>query len=190
MERRIIVLAILIAGGDLGYLTGSHAGMAMAQGLVGLEVTKDWCRSGDVIHVFRHDFDIDGSTQRPIGDPGEAVVIRKGVGGVVWDLTHDRWRWHCGEANMFSQLAGVGGGAAGSAAGRLCASVAGPGVALCPAVGYAVGQLVQGFLGNWEAARCSGATRISIDFQPDGRIVWTCYGPPRPARKEPPDHGK
>ena len=47
--------------------------------------------------------------------------------------------------------------------------------AICKGVSMGVEELVRGFAGNWERARCVGAKSVDIKYGTDGRITWTCY---------------
>lgn len=181
MHHRSILTAIA--------LSGLYCASASAQDYPQIEVTMDWCRSGDVIHVFTHDFKIDGASQSPVGDTGRALVVPKGTSGVLWNLQQDRWRWRCGDSNFVNQSAGAIGSASAGQAGRYCMAAGVGGALVCSAVGYGVGQLLQGLIGNWEAAACAGAKQVRIDHQANGRIVWTCFGNRPLARPKPVERG-
>lgn len=116
--------------------------------------TSDPCRTEQFIVVFAKYFDIDSNSQKPIGDTGRAVVLRKGQTLKGWKLDQDRWRWHCGTGG--NQWAGPVGTTIGN-------------VAQIPGVG----SLFTGIFGNWEAARLSRAKSIDIEYRADGRIIWS-----------------
>jgi hypothetical protein len=141
-----------------------------------IERTSDWCRTGEVIHVFKHHFDIDGSTQKPTGQTGPSIVVKKGTIGTTLDLEEDRWRWLCGEAanvdaGMDAAMVANGVSAQCKQAFEGDSTVA----ALCQAGAYVLGPILQGILGNWESTRCAGAKRVVFDYKSNGRIDWVCY---------------
>jgi hypothetical protein len=138
-----------------------------------IEPTTDWCRSGEVIHVFDHHFDIDGETQRPIGETGDSLVVRKGTTGEWLALKEDRWRWLCGEAPNLS--AGETSDWVARGIKEECLkALEGDLAALCEGATY-LRPILQGILGSWNRTRCAGATRVEFDYLSNGRIDWRCY---------------
>jgi hypothetical protein len=151
-----------------------------------LEAIEGGCGSGNVIHVFRRYFTIDGPTQLPTGPTGDAIVVARGQSNLWWNLESRRFRWYCGEPS--ASLAGFAGEIAGQVSKRACESaLAGsPVAAICPGAAYAVQQFVQGLLGNWEADRCpEGTAAITIQYKRDGDIIWRCQSERAPVTEVP-----
>jgi hypothetical protein len=145
----------------------------------------DKCRSRNIVLVFNHWFEIDGSTQVPRTETGPFVVVTKGTNGVLIPLTDRRFRWYCGSADEAlagspaGQIADQGGV---EAQGKCIEALSDSGsnsliATICNAVRDAVATVVQGLLGSWEAARCAtGTTRVKLDYRDDGTLIWNCYG--------------
>jgi len=133
-------------------VTGS---MLLAPTFAG-ETFCDKCRTEDAIIVFAKYFDIDGKSQKAIGDPGRFIVLKKGQSFKNWKLDQDRWRWHCGTGRD-------------KWTGKIAEAI--EDITQIPAFGSAV----TGIFGNWEAARSKGATRVDIEYKTDGTVVWTSH---------------
>jgi len=120
------------------------------------EIIRGACRTEDHIIVFAKHFDIDGKTQKPIGDTGRCIVLKKGQSYKGWKLDQERWRWHCGTGrNKWT-------GPVGEEIRNLTGI---PGV----------GALFHGIFGNWERDRSRGAKSIDIEYRKDGTIVFTAH---------------
>jgi hypothetical protein len=159
-------------------LTIAEKVRVMLRGHVG--TTKDKCRSGSVIHVFKKYFDIDPGTQNPSEATGDSFVIRKGSKGVIISVDDDRWRWRCGKTT--NKAAGKAGALAEFVGEEACSAAMKSNMTgqlldmvVCPAAGYAAGELARGLLGNWEATRIRGARRVKVDFKKNGTIIWKGY---------------
>jgi len=163
---------------------------------VAIETTQDWCRGAGFIVIYNDNFEIDAKSQQPKGTAWksfDSIILPKGSSEFRFPLNGDRWRWRCGM--KINKNAGVLADKVGKYAGKACkvaltTALSGKGKvlrvvakktarkakkAVCKGVSMGVEELVRGFAGNWERARCAGAKSIDIKYAPDGRITWTCY---------------
>lgn len=122
-----------------------------------MEIIRGACRSEAIIVVFAKHFDIEGRSQKPVGDVGRAIVIKKGQTYKGWKLDEDRFRWHCGGLTEGEWVGPVG---------EVIENVAD-----IPFVGV----LFTGIAGNWERERSVGAKSVDIEYKTDGQIVFTTH---------------
>jgi hypothetical protein len=118
------------------------------------------------------------------GNSRSFVVVTKGTSGVLIPLTDRRFRWYCGDSSEAFNLSSPAGPVAdqgGTQAQGKCLEALSNGddnliATLCSAAGSVVNAIIQGLLGNWEAARCAqGTTKAKLDYQADGTLTWNCY---------------